>query len=63
MITAKEILGGEGVRPVKDIDAARITEIYNHYILNTLITFEEHSLSTEEILAREHHNRVSVAGV
>ena len=52
MITAQEILGGEGVRPVKDIDAARITEIYNHYILNTLITFEECSLRTEEILAR-----------
>ena len=40
------------VRAVKDADVARITEIYNHYILNTLITFEEHSLSTEEILAR-----------
>jgi L-amino acid N-acyltransferase YncA len=40
------------VRAVKDADVARITEIYNHYILNTLITFEEQSLSTEEILAR-----------
>src|SRR4051812_36666548 len=32
------ILGGEVVRSVKEADAARITEIYNHYILNTLIT-------------------------
>jgi L-amino acid N-acyltransferase YncA len=40
------------VRAVKYADAARITEIYNHYILNTLITFEEHPLSPEEILAR-----------
>jgi L-amino acid N-acyltransferase YncA len=40
------------VRAVKYADAARITEIYNHYILNTLITFEEQSLSPEEILAR-----------
>jgi L-amino acid N-acyltransferase YncA len=40
------------VRAVKDADAARITEIYNYYILNTLITFEEQPLSPEEILAR-----------
>ena len=29
------------IRIVKDADAARIAEIYNHYILNTLVTFEE----------------------
>jgi L-amino acid N-acyltransferase YncA len=40
------------VRAVKYADAARITEIYNHYILNTLITFEEQSLGPEDILAR-----------
>jgi L-amino acid N-acyltransferase YncA len=40
------------VRAVKDADAARIAEIYNHYILNTLITFEEQPLSPEEIFAR-----------
>jgi phosphinothricin acetyltransferase len=52
MMTAQEILGGEVVRSVKDADAARITEIYNHYILNTLITFEEQPLNPGEILAR-----------
>ena len=52
MMTAQEIIGGEGVRPVKDEDAARITEIYHHYILNTLITFEEQPLNQGEILAR-----------
>ena len=29
------------LRAVKDADASRITEIYYHYILNTLITFEK----------------------
>ena len=53
------------IRIVKDADAARIAEIYNHYILNTLVTFEEQPVTPEEILARykEHYNRVSVADV
>jgi len=40
------------IRIVKNADAARIAEIYNHYILNTLITFEEQPVTPEEILAR-----------
>ena len=40
------------IRIVKDADAARIAEIYNHYILNTLVTFEEQPVTPEEILAR-----------
>jgi len=33
-------------------DAAQIAEIYNHYILNTIITFEETPLTSNEILQR-----------
>jgi L-amino acid N-acyltransferase YncA len=33
-------------------DAAKIAEIYNPYILNTVITFEETLVTPEEILAR-----------
>jgi phosphinothricin acetyltransferase len=33
------------IRPVRDADIARITEIYNWYILNTVITFELEPLS------------------
>ena len=40
------------IRIVKEADAARIAEIYNHYILNTRVTFEEHPVTPEEILAR-----------
>jgi L-amino acid N-acyltransferase YncA len=50
--TESEFKVSSMVRAVKYADAARISEIYNHYILNTLITFEEQSLSPEEILSR-----------
>ena len=40
------------IRPVNEGDAARIAEIYNHYILNTVITFEEQPVTSDEILAR-----------
>ena len=33
-------------------DARTITEIYNYYILNTIITFEMETVSREEIAAR-----------
>jgi L-amino acid N-acyltransferase YncA len=65
MMTAQVILGGEVVRSVKEADAARITEIYNHYILNTLITFEEQPPQPggNSCADQEHHKRVSVVGV
>ena len=40
------------IRVVKETDAVHIAKIYNHYILNTLITFEEQPLIPEELLER-----------
>lgn len=40
------------IRDVQFSDAARIAEIYNYYIENTIITFEEVPVSEEEIRLR-----------
>ncbi len=40
------------VRNVTFGDANAIAEIYNHYILNTIVTFEETALSTSEMKSR-----------
>jgi L-amino acid N-acyltransferase YncA len=40
------------IRPVTTDDAAQICEIYNHYVLETAITFEEESVSAAEMLRR-----------
>jgi phosphinothricin acetyltransferase len=40
------------IRPVKISDASCICRIYNEYILNTVITFEEDPLSVEEMELR-----------
>jgi len=40
------------VRPVTSGDAEAITRIYNHYILNTIITFEEQPISATEMAGR-----------
>jgi len=40
------------IRNAQTSDAEEICRIYNHYILNTVITFEEQSLSTAEMAAR-----------
>jgi L-amino acid N-acyltransferase YncA len=42
------------LRAVTSTDAAMIAEIYNHYVMNTIITFEE-----EEISAREMAQRIT----
>ena len=45
------------IRKVQLNDAARIAEIYNYYILHTIVTFEEEVLSGEEMEARlKEHN-------
>ena len=49
------------IRPVKPDDAAVIAEIYNHYILETSITFEEQAVSAEIIRDRIH--KVKAAGL
>jgi len=40
------------IRPVKQSDIDAITHIYNHYILNTSVTFETEQVSIEDIRAR-----------
>ena len=40
------------VRPVNIKDASSINDIYNHYIVNTIITFEVESLSLQQMEER-----------
>lgn len=40
------------LRPATPADAAAITAIYNHYILHTVVTFEEEALPAEEMAQR-----------
>jgi len=40
------------IRPASHADAAAIAEIYNHYVLNSIITFEEERVSSEQMRAR-----------
>ena len=40
------------IRPVTTNDAESITRIYNHYVLNTIITFEEQAVSVQEMCRR-----------
>ncbi len=40
------------IRPATEADAQAIVDIYNHYITDTVITFEETPLSVEEFAGR-----------
>jgi phosphinothricin acetyltransferase len=40
------------IRAANERDAGRIADIYNHYIVNTVITFEEQIVSPSEMSAR-----------
>lgn len=40
------------IRAATAEDAQQLTSIYNHYILNTVVTFEEKIISTVEMVAR-----------
>lgn len=40
------------IRPAIATDADSIARIYNHYILNTIITFEEQAVSAQEMAGR-----------
>jgi L-amino acid N-acyltransferase YncA len=40
------------VRPVTAADAEAIARIYNHYVANTVITFEEEAVSAPDMAAR-----------
>ena len=40
------------IRPAAASDAEAIARIYNHYVLNTVITFEEEEVSATQMAAR-----------
>src|SRR3569833_512793 len=40
------------IRPAKADDAAAIAAIYNHYVLNTIISFEEDAVGASDMAAR-----------
>lgn len=40
------------IRPARSGDAQRIADIYNHYVLNTTVTFEEEAVGAEEMAKR-----------
>ena len=40
------------LRPATPADATAIAAIYNHYVLNTIVTFEEEAVTTAEIAER-----------
>jgi len=40
------------IRPVLPTDAARICEIYNHYVTKTIVTFEEQAVSVGDMRTR-----------
>ncbi|CAI3805067.1 arsinothricin resistance N-acetyltransferase ArsN1 family B [Rheinheimera sp. MM224] len=40
------------IRQATSADAAAIAAIYNHYVLNTSVTFEEQAVSTEQMAER-----------
>ncbi|MBN1257981.1 MAG: N-acetyltransferase [Planctomycetes bacterium] len=42
------------IRMIKDDDTQAICEIYNHYIKNTMVTFEEQLVSAKEMAGRIH---------
>jgi len=40
------------IRPARHDDVEQITDIYNHYVLNSTITFEQTAVSPMEMSAR-----------
>lgn len=40
------------LRPASPADAAAIAAIYNHYVLNTIVTFEEEAVTREDMAQR-----------
>ena len=40
------------IRPATDADASAIARIYNHYVANTVVTFEELAVTAEEMAER-----------
>jgi len=42
------------IRPAWKADAEAIARIYNYYILNTVITFEEQAVTPQTVAVRMH---------
>lgn len=40
------------IRPYSTADAARLADIYNHYVTQTIVTFEEEEVSAEDMATR-----------
>lgn len=40
------------IRPVLESDSALLVDLYNHYVLNTTISFEEEAISVEQMETR-----------
>ncbi|HEY0552787.1 MAG TPA: arsinothricin resistance N-acetyltransferase ArsN1 family B [Thermoanaerobaculia bacterium] len=40
------------IRPVRPVDAEAICRVYNHYVLQTVVTFEEEAVAPEEMAGR-----------
>ena len=47
------------IRGVRESDAARLVEIYSHYVLNTAVSFEYEVPSVEEFINRIRHTTES----
>jgi phosphinothricin acetyltransferase len=45
-------VGSTTIRPATVFDAASIASIYNHYVLNTIVTFEEQAVVVVEMAER-----------
>lgn len=45
------------IRPAETRDAGAIAAIYNHYVMHTLVTFEEQACSVEAMAARIRDSR------
>ena len=46
------LIMSEAIRSATRNDAAAICDIYNHYVLNTVISFETEAVSVDEMAAR-----------
>jgi len=49
---AKSLHAETIVRPASAADAAAVAEIYNHYVTQTIVTFEEEAVSAAEMVNR-----------
>lgn len=61
MVAINRPSGKAMIRSATPADTQGMLEIYNHYILNTVVTFEEHALFAQDLWHRVDH--VKAAGL